>query len=179
MQAAKRKRLKAIPVLFTGDNEVEISIVENLLREKPTPIEAAEALQWLVDFHGYRQNQLTAIFGKAESTVSEMLSLNQLPDKIKEECRNSSEYSRGMFLKIIREHKQSGARIRAFEKLKAEKEKETKARRRNAEIFLSGIRMFSDNLDVWSKKGMAQNELLEVRSALFELVGKIEKILVK
>ena len=184
-QAAKRIGLETIPAIFTDGNAVEISIVENLLREDLTPIEEAEALQRLIEVHGYKQNQLTVVIGKAESTISEMLSLNQLPDEIKEECRSSSEYSRGMFLKIMRKHKQKRSRIKAFEKHKDEKSKEqeeekgTKTRRANAEIFLSGIQTFSKNLGAWSEKDMSEDEVHEVQSALLELVEEVEKILAK
>ncbi|MBN1327213.1 MAG: hypothetical protein JW996_04625, partial [Candidatus Cloacimonetes bacterium] len=70
-------------------NPMEISLIENLQRENLKPMEEAEALQKMVDQYHYTQEQISDVIGKARSTVAEILSLNKLPEKIKQECRNS------------------------------------------------------------------------------------------
>jgi len=82
LQAAKEAKLETIPAILVEGNYSEIALVENLLREDLTAIELAEALDRIMKEHDYTQEQLTGIIGKAKSTVSEILSLNSLPDEI-------------------------------------------------------------------------------------------------
>jgi ParB family transcriptional regulator, chromosome partitioning protein len=44
--------------------------VENLLRQDLNPVEEAEALQRLMDAHGYKQDQLVKIIGKSKATIT-------------------------------------------------------------------------------------------------------------
>src|SRR5215216_2654568 len=37
--------------------------------------------------HGYKQEELAKVVGKSRPTITELLSLNGLPDGIKQECR--------------------------------------------------------------------------------------------
>lgn len=94
---------ESIPALFNeGGNSAEIALVENLLRENLTPIEEAEALQRLKDEQSYNQEQLSSVIGKAVSTISEILSLNKLPEDVKEECRANTSYSRRALVEIAK-----------------------------------------------------------------------------
>lgn len=92
--ASKLAGCQTIPAIFTTGEPVEISIVENLLRENLTAIEEAEAIEHLKSLHGYTLSALGAVLGKAESTMSEILSLNRLPAEIKDDCRNDPKTSR-------------------------------------------------------------------------------------
>lgn len=89
LKAAVAAGLNEIPAIFTTGNPMEISLIENLQRENLKPMEEAEALQKMVDQYHYTQEQISDVIGKARSTVAEILSLNKLPEKIKQECRNS------------------------------------------------------------------------------------------
>lgn len=87
LQAAKEAGLESIPAIFVEGDYSEIALVENLLREDLTAIELAEGLDRMMKEYGYTQEQLTAIIGKAKSTVSEILSLTNLPYEKRNECR--------------------------------------------------------------------------------------------
>lgn len=183
-QATKRLGLETIPAIYTDGNAAEISIVENLLRESLTPIEEAEALKRLVDDHGYQRKDLTNIIGKAEQTISEILLLNELPEEIKDESRETSVFSRRDFLKILREKKYKNARIKAFNQLKQEKQhggkqKKTRKSKSVTETLVDGITVFHANLKKWENAELADNEIQEVKEILRKLTDDIEKILAK
>jgi ParB family chromosome partitioning protein len=99
-QASKLAGLQTIPAVFTDGEPAEISIVENLLRENLTAIEEAEAIERLRVQHNYTLVDLGTALGKAESTMSEILSLNRLPAAVKDDCRNDPKTARGILVAI-------------------------------------------------------------------------------
>lgn len=101
-QASKLAGLQTIPVVFTDGEPTEISIVENLLRENLTAIEEAEAIERLRLEHNYLLSDLSAALGKSDSTLSEILSLNKLPDEVKNDCRNDPKTARGILVEIAK-----------------------------------------------------------------------------
>lgn len=102
-QASLAAGLATIPALLTEGNPAEISIVENLLREDLTAIEEAEAISSLKNAHNYQLSDLSGVLGKAESTLSEILSLNKLPDAVKDDCRNDPKAARGILAEIAKQ----------------------------------------------------------------------------
>lgn len=101
-QASIRAKLDVIPALYTDGNATEIALIENLLRVDLTPLEEAEGLQKLQREAKYNNKELTTVIGKAESTISEILSLNKLTQKIKDEIRASKEYSRRQLVEVAK-----------------------------------------------------------------------------
>lgn len=101
-QASKLASRQTIPAIFTDGDPMEISIVENLLRENLTAIEEAEAIERLKTQHNYQLSDLAVTIGKSDSTLSEILSLNRLPDEIKNDCRNDPKAARGILVEIAR-----------------------------------------------------------------------------
>jgi ParB family transcriptional regulator, chromosome partitioning protein len=95
--------LSTIPAIITHGNPVEISIVENLLRENLTAIEEAEAIDHLKNTHNYQLSDLAGVLGKAESTISEILSLVKLPPAVKDDCRNDPKAARGILAEIAKQ----------------------------------------------------------------------------
>jgi ParB family transcriptional regulator, chromosome partitioning protein len=86
------------------DAEVaEIALIENLQRKDLTAFEEAEGLQSLIDRFGYTHEQIAKKIGKARSSVTETLSLNTLPDEIKQLCREAQVVSKSMLLQIVRQ----------------------------------------------------------------------------
>ena len=56
----------------------------------------------------YTQEQLGGIIGKAQNTLSEILSLNKLSQEIRDECRADRTISRTALI-VIAKKKQAGA----------------------------------------------------------------------
>jgi ParB family chromosome partitioning protein len=102
-QAVKNAGMATIPAIFTDGEPAEISIIENLLRENLTAIEEAEAIERLRSAHDYGLTELAKALGKAESTLSEVLSLNRLPAEVKDDCRNDPKAARGILVVIARQ----------------------------------------------------------------------------
>jgi len=101
-RAAKIAGLKKIPALIKSDNSLEIAIIENIQREDLKPLEEAEGLQMLIDRFSYTHEDLAKIIGKSRSSITELLSLNKLPDQIKSECRTSDICSKSHLLHLVR-----------------------------------------------------------------------------
>jgi ParB family transcriptional regulator, chromosome partitioning protein len=91
-----------IPALvITSGMTDELALVENIQREDLHPIEEAEAIQCLMDRHGYTHEAVAGIVGKARSTITNTLKLNQLPERIKQECMTSNLVSKSLLLEIL------------------------------------------------------------------------------
>ena len=102
-QAALLAGLAVIPALVTSGEPAEIAIIENLLRENLTAIEEAEAIERLRAVHDYGLAELSGVLGKSDSTISEILSLNRLPQEIKDDCRSNPKVVRSILCLIARE----------------------------------------------------------------------------
>ncbi|TKB23699.1 ParB/RepB/Spo0J family partition protein [Desulfopila sp. IMCC35006] len=88
-RASKIAKLDVIPVIFSKGDPAEIALIENIQRDDLNPIEEAYAYSRIMESHGYNQNQLSEVVGKARTTINEILTLNKLPDELKDECRTS------------------------------------------------------------------------------------------
>jgi ParB family chromosome partitioning protein len=71
--------LFTLPGILVEGNTAEIALVENFQRQDITCIEEAEALKKLMDDAQYTQEQLAGAIGKLRATVTEALSLTNLP----------------------------------------------------------------------------------------------------
>ncbi len=123
LEASRKAGLTAVPALFIDANHAEISLVENMLRENLTAVEEAEALDKIMKDHGYTQEALAGVIGKARSTVTEILTLNRLPQKIRDECRGNKTVSRSTLIEIARK-KQARGMTTAWEKYKEKSQKQ-------------------------------------------------------
>lgn len=118
-RAAKTAGLERIPAILTTANPHEIALIENLQREDLKPIEEAEALERLASDYHYTHENLSEAIGKARSTITEILSLNKLPEAIKSECRSSNNYSRRLLVEIAKGQSEEGKML-LFERAKKE-----------------------------------------------------------
>lgn len=103
LRAAKMAELENIPCIITKGHPAEIALIENLQREDLKPIEEAEALGRMINEYKYTQDQLSQVIGKARTTITEALSLNKLPDEIKEECRRADIYPRRLLVEVAKQ----------------------------------------------------------------------------
>ena len=101
-QASKLANQETIPAIYTEGNAAEIALVENLLRVDLTVIEEAEALKRLKDEAKYNNKQLSAVIGKAENTISEILQINQIPAKLRDAHRTNKKLSKRGLLEVAK-----------------------------------------------------------------------------
>jgi ParB family chromosome partitioning protein len=78
--------LTDIPAIISAGNPAEIALIENVQREDLNPIEEANAYKRMIDEFKYTQERLAQIVGKGRSTITEILSINNLPITIQDEC---------------------------------------------------------------------------------------------
>ena len=100
-QLLGRERIYAI---ITDGNPDEISLIENIQREDLDPLEEAEAMARMMERYSYTQEELGRVIGKAQNTVSEILRLTSLPERIKQEYRTSDtgQVSKSLLIAISR-----------------------------------------------------------------------------
>ncbi len=90
-QAAKMAGLKSLPVIIrdvTEQQQLELSLVENLQREDLNPLEEAEAYQRLLDEFNLTQEDVAKRVGKSRSYVANTLRLRNLPEEAKKAILN-------------------------------------------------------------------------------------------
>ena len=106
--AAKQVGLLILPAMCVEGNYAEIALVENLQRQDITSVEEAEAFQRLMDEQSYTQEQLGDVVGKARTTVRDIITLNRLPQVIRDECRGNRTISRQTLIDIARKKQERG-----------------------------------------------------------------------
>jgi|GEM_PF-801471 len=109
---------KVLGIVLTSGNIDELAIIENLQREDLNPIEEAEALAKLMYRYQYTQEALGKVVGKAQATISNILNLNKLPDKIKQEYSTSNnKVSKSLLMEIAR-HENHSEQLKFWEAVK-------------------------------------------------------------
>jgi ParB family transcriptional regulator, chromosome partitioning protein len=89
-RAAQQAGLTHVPALVreASDPEaIELSLVENLLREDLNPLEEADAYQRLIGEFDWTQEELATRIGKDRSSIANALRLRRLPPEIQEDLR--------------------------------------------------------------------------------------------
>ncbi len=105
-QASVRAGLRELPVVLrdVDDTEViELALIENLQRKDLTPFEEAEALQGLAERCAYTHEDLARRLGKSRTSVTESLSLNAMPDAVRNLCRLADISAKSLLLQVVRQ----------------------------------------------------------------------------
>ena len=66
-------------------------------------MEEAEAIDRLKKQHDYQLSDLSAVLGKSDTNISEILSLMKLPNEVKNDCRNDPKAIRGILVEIAKQ----------------------------------------------------------------------------
>jgi len=86
LRATKGLGIKTIPAYIkeiTSDEELlEIALIENVQREQLNPVDLARGYQQLIDDCGLTQEDVAKKIGKNRTTVSNVIRLLKLPEKI-------------------------------------------------------------------------------------------------
>lgn len=187
LRAAKMAGLKRIPAVLTKGNPLEIAIIENLQRDNLKPVEEAEALGRMVEEYNYTQEQLALVIGKARSTITETLSLNKLPEKIKEECRRADNFPRRLLVEVSKQKTQDEM-ISLFNKIKENnltsgevrnitRKREVCKHRTPAAIALEKVNDLDKYLSKLNLSSIEESEKFQLISSLEKLKNSIENFL--
>lgn len=166
-----------IPAWFTTGDPEELALVENLVREDLSAIETAEALQKLHDKFGKGSSAaLAKLIGKAKSTVSEILSLNKLPEDLREKARGDKRFALRE-LKNIAKKRDENKKRELFEKYQSKLDATSKRTRTAGEGLhqkkISAMQAYFTNMATNDKI----QELSSLREQLRNLKDGIETIL--
>jgi len=104
-QAAKLAGLQRVPCIevdVDARGMLEISLIENLQRRDLTPFEEAAAIQRLCEQFRYTHEEIAKKLGKSRTVITEILSLNRMPEDVQERCRQADIVSKSMLLQIVR-----------------------------------------------------------------------------
>ena len=105
-QASVQLGLRDLPVVIrdVDDTEMlELALIENLQRKDLTPFEESEALQGLAERCGYTHEDLARRLGKSRSSVTESLTLNGMPEEVRNLCRLADISSKSLLLQVVRQ----------------------------------------------------------------------------
>jgi ParB family chromosome partitioning protein len=105
---AGQRRLAAIRALgratvaaiLTSGDPGEVALVENLQRQALDPFDTASAVQRLMERHGYSQAAMGGILGLRQNTVSALLAVNRLPERIRAEYPTSDRVSKSLLIEL-------------------------------------------------------------------------------
>lgn len=183
-QAALQAGLTEVPCVEreVDDKEtIEIALVENIQRKDLTPFEEAEAFAQLVEHHDYTHEGLARRIGKSRTSVTESLSLNGLPEDVKNLCRLADISSKSLLLHIVRQ--ESPEKMTALiEKISREQLNREQARQISRKpqrgrpknfVFKYGSRNNPFRLQMTFKR--SQVNRLEIIAALRSLIAELEQ----
>src|SRR5829696_2320248 len=105
-QAAVQVGLREVPIVIRevdDDEIIEIALIENIQRKDLTPFEESEALHSLATRCGYTHEDIAKRLGKSRTSITESLSLNNMPDEVKNLCRLADITSKSLLLEIVRQ----------------------------------------------------------------------------
>ena len=93
-------RQKIVAIRVEGD-PAALALIENLQREDLHPMDSAQAIQKLMEQHGHTHENVSRVLGKSRIYITEILSLNSLPEQIRDECR-TSDISKSVLIELAR-----------------------------------------------------------------------------
>lgn len=105
-RAARAVGLRELPCIEMDVDDravAEIALIENLQRKDLTAFEEADGLQVLVERFGYTHEEVSQKVGKSRSTITEALTIANLPNDIREQCRRHDINSKSLLLQVVRQ----------------------------------------------------------------------------
>lgn len=106
LRACRMAGLKSVPCIESNVNDeqmLEIALIENLQRKDLDPFEESDAYQQLIDRFNYTHAELAKVLNKSRSTISEILALRNIPETIRDLCRQRGILSRKELLTLSRQ----------------------------------------------------------------------------
>ena len=104
--AARAAGLREVPCIEKTVDEaetLEIGLIENIQRKDLTPFEEADGLHRLATQFEYTHEDIAKKIGRARSSVTETLSLRNIPDGLRKKCIEHGISSKSLLLQIARQ----------------------------------------------------------------------------
>jgi ParB family chromosome partitioning protein len=104
--AARAAGLREVPCIEkkVDDAEtLEIALIENIQRKDLTPFEEADGLYRLSTQFEYTHDDMARKIGRARSSVTETLTLRNIPEALRKKCQEHNVNSKSLLLQIARQ----------------------------------------------------------------------------
>jgi ParB family chromosome partitioning protein len=104
--ASRAAGLREVPCIEkTADDAetLEIGLIENIQRKDLTPFEEADGLHRLATQFEYTHEDVAKKIGRSRSSVTETLSLRNIPDSLRRKCVEHGVTSKSVLLQIARQ----------------------------------------------------------------------------
>lgn len=104
--AARAAGLREVPCIekTVDDAEtLEIALIENLQRKDLTPFEESDGLWRLGEQFDYTHEDIAKKIGRARSSITELLSLRNIPDNVRKVCLEKGIGSKSLLLQVARQ----------------------------------------------------------------------------
>jgi ParB family chromosome partitioning protein len=102
-RAAGLRELPCIEKMADDAETLEIALIENIQRKDLTPFEEADGLHRLATQFEYTHEDVAKKIGRARSSVTETLSLRNIPDSLRRKCVEHGILSKSLLLQIARQ----------------------------------------------------------------------------
>jgi ParB family chromosome partitioning protein len=105
-RAAVEAGLPEIPCVVRESDDaeaMELALIENLQRKDLDPFEEAEGLRVLAEKHGYTHELMAEKLGKSRTSITEVLTLNAMPEEVRNLCRLADISSKSLLLQVVRQ----------------------------------------------------------------------------
>jgi ParB family chromosome partitioning protein len=104
--AARAAGLREVPCIEKSVDDaetLEIALIENIQRKDLTAFEEADGLQRLASQFDYTHEDMAKKIGRARSSVTETLSLLNIPEGLRKKCVENGVTSKSLLLQIARQ----------------------------------------------------------------------------
>jgi ParB family transcriptional regulator, chromosome partitioning protein len=102
-RAAGLREVPCIEKMADDAETLEIGLIENIQRKDLTPFEEAEGLYRLATQFEYTHEDVAKKIGRARSSVTETLSLRNIPEGLRKKCADHGVMSKSLLLQIARQ----------------------------------------------------------------------------
>ncbi|MCU1246290.1 MAG: parB 1 [Acidobacteria bacterium] len=176
--------IPAIELDVDDKEQLEIALIENIQRKDLTAFEEAEGFLLLQQRFGYTHEKISQVIGKARTTITETLTINEIPARIRAICREAGITNKSVLVQIARAGSEESMEqvVRAFaagelsreelRKKTAAKPEPRKAGRPKNFVFEVKDKSLPFSLNMAFKKPTVEKS--EVIDALRELLKRLE-----
>jgi ParB family transcriptional regulator, chromosome partitioning protein len=102
-RAAGLREVPCIEKMADDAETLEIALIENIQRKDLTPFEEADGLHRLATQFEYTHEDVARKIGRARSSVTETLSLRNIPESLRKKCVEHGIISKSLLLQIARQ----------------------------------------------------------------------------
>ena len=102
-RAAGLREVPCIEKIADDAETLELALIENIQRKDLTPFEEADGLYRLAESFDYTHDDIAKKIGRARSSVTETLSLRNIPDAIRKRCVDRGIVSKSLLLQVARQ----------------------------------------------------------------------------